>query len=247
MNFDLRLGDCLDLMTDIADQSVDMILADLPYAVTRNSWDEIIPLEPLWDHYRRIAKENAAIVLTSQQPFSSSLVASNPSMFRYSLVWQKTMPTGFLNANRMPLRSHEDIMVFYRRLPTYNPQKTQGHKPYRTQTGKRTSNYGHYTQTESVSSGQRHPTSILKFNHERGLHPTQKPVALMEYLIRTYSDEGQTVLDNTMGSGTTGVAAMRSGRHFIGMERDPDYMQIALDRISDAQDLARVEQSKYRQ
>jgi DNA modification methylase len=241
MNFDLRLGDCLELMTDIADQSVDMILADLPYGTTACRWDSVIPLDRLWEQYRRIIKPAGAVVLTAQQPFSTVLGASNLKWLRYEWVWEKTNATGHLNAKNAPMKAHEQVLVFYDRKPTYNPQMTQGKPlPARADHGSKNWDAGAYGKImrcrKANPMGQRYPRSVLTFPGERGLHPTQKPVALMEYLIRTYTDEGQTVLDNTMGSGTTGVAAMQSARHFIGMERDPDYMQVALDRISVAQD-----------
>lgn len=224
-------GDCLELMPTIADQSIDLILCDLPYAVTQNSWDSLIPVEPLWREYKRLIKSGGAIVLTAQQPFSSLLVASNITQFRYSLVWEKSNPTGFLNANRMPLRCHEDILVFYDKLPTYNPQKTTGHAPYRTTTGQRSSNYGNYNQIDTTSAGDRHPRSVIKVKNERGLHPTQKPVKLMEWIIRTYTNPGETVLDNCIGSGTTAIAALRSGRQWIGIEREAQYVEAARLRI----------------
>lgn len=212
-----------------------MILCDLPYAVTQNDWDSLVPMTPLWEQYGRIIKPNGAIVLTAQQPFSSMLVTAQPKMFRYSLVWEKAKPTGFLNAKRQPLRCHEDILVFYRKPPTYNPQMTTGHKPYRSMTGSNTSNYGSFRSIETVNNGERYPRSVQRFPHDHGsLHPTQKPVALMEWLIRTYTNPGEIVLDNCAGSGTTAVAAINSARQWIAMERDASYAAIARDRIAAA-------------
>ena len=234
--FDLRLGDCLEVMADIPDNSVDLILCDLPYGTTQNKWDSVIPLEPLWAQYKRIAKKNAAIVLTAQPPFDKILGASNLPMVKYEWIWVKAMPTGFLNAKRAPLKNTENVLVFYRKPPTYNPQMRTGFKPYRSGQGKRSSNYGAIDENyRSVSSGERYPIATLNFNNERGLHPTQKPVALMEYMIRTYTNECDTVLDNCMGSGTTGVACVNTGRKFIGMEMDAGYFEIARQRIEATQ------------
>lgn len=235
----LYMGDCLELMKQIPDASVDLILCDLPYGTTACAWDSVIPFEPLWAEYRRIAKSNAAIVLTASQPFTSALIASNFKDFRYCWVWDKVNKyTGALNANRMPLKRHEDIAIFYRSLPTYNKQWREG-KAYRT-----TQNTGHGAHTQHGNSGEsricqndgRHnPCSVLEIRadnkKELGLHPTQKPVALMEYLVRTYTNEGDVVLDNCMGSGTTGVACMNTGRRFIGMEMDAGYFAVAQSRI----------------
>lgn len=230
-------GDCLELMQDIPAGSVDMILCDLPYGTTRNTWDSIIPFGPLWEQYRRVAKKNAAIVLTAAQPFTSALVMSNAAMFSQALVWKKNASSNFLNANRQHLMRHEDIIVFSAKQPTFNKQLWAG-KPYiakrigRDDTG---ANYGTIaTRTDTVNDGTRNPISVLEFNREVGLHPTQKPVALMEYLIRTYTNEGETVLDNCMGSGTTGVACVNTKRRFVGIEREPKYFHIAKDRIAAA-------------
>jgi DNA modification methylase len=229
------LGDCLVEMKNLADASVGMVLADLPYGTTACKWDSVIPFEPLWDEYRRVTKPNAAIVLTASQPFTTALIASNMREFRYDLKWVKTQGTGFYNANRMPLRAHEDIVVFYRSLPTYNPQKSDG-KPYRQRRGSASDVYQGKDLHETVSDGGRYPLSWQTFKRDPDkIHPTQKPVALMEYLIRTYTNPGDVVLDNTMGSGTTGVACVNTGRSFIGIERDPGYYDIACKRIEAAQ------------
>lgn len=235
----LLQGDCLELMKKIPDKSVDMILCDLPYGTTRNKWDAIIPFHELWIQYRRITKENAAIVLFSQMPFTVKLAMSNLKDFRYEWIWEKSQGTGHLNANRMPMKVHENILVFYKRLPTYNPHKKSGCKPYRSFSKQKSSNYGSYMPIETVSDGTRFPVDIIHFSNvnctaEKPIHPTQKPVALCEYLIKTYSNEGETVLDNCMGSGTTGVACANVGREFIGMEKDEQYFQIAKERIENA-------------
>lgn len=238
---DIRLfqGDCLKEMQSIPDQSVDMILCDLPYGVTaRNKWDTVIPFDKLWNEYNRIIKENGAIVLFGQGMFTADLMHSNPGMWRYNLIWQKTQPTGFLNANRMPLRGHEDICVFYKKQCTYNPQKTSGHprkvsKKEHKRNSKYSTDYGEY-EKGSYDSTERYPTSVLTFSKDiqkSALHPTQKPVALLEWLIKTYSNEGDLVLDNCMGSGSTGVACVNTGRRFIGIEIEPEMFSIAKNRI----------------
>ena len=231
----LMQGDCLELMSQIPDGSVDMILCDLPYGTTQNKWDSVIPFGPLWLEYKRICC--GAIVLTAAQPFTSALVMSNAAWFKQALVWKKNVASNFLNANRQHLMRHEDILVFSARQPTFNKQMTAG-KPY---TQKRSGhddtgdNYGSIAQrTDTVNDGARNPISVLEFDREVGLHPTQKPVALMEYLIRTYTNEGDVVLDNCMGSGTTGVACMNTGRQFIGIEMDAGYFEIATARINSA-------------
>ena len=232
-------GDCLDIMPTIPDASVDMVLADLPYGVTQNEWDKVIPFDRLWSEYRRVTKPNAAIVLTATQPFAAQLVASNPKMFRYDLIWRKNKSTGFLNANRMPLRQHEAILVFYRRLPAYHPQKTTGHTPVHSFT-KHTSDGTNYRQTKQGFRGggqtDRHPTSVIDIsvvnNDSNGkVHPNQKPVELFEYLIRTFTDEGAIVLDNCIGSGTTAIACLNTCRHFIGIEQDAKFYRLAEERI----------------
>ena len=216
-----------------------MILCDLPYGTTQNKWDTIIPLEPLWAEYRRVCKDDAAIVLTAQSMFTAMLMVCARDIYRYSLIWEKTKAGGFLNAKRMPLQAHEDICVFYRKLPTYNPQMVEG-KPYVKKAvsdgdGK---NYGKFTRAGSVAvnEGVRYPRSVLRFPNDNhgSVHPTQKPVALMEYLIRTYTNAGDVVLDNCMGSGTTGVACANTARKFIGMEQDPAYFDVACERVVSA-------------
>lgn len=240
--YKLYQGDCLEVMKDIEDKSIDMILCDLPYGITaRNKWDIVIPFDKLWEHYNRIIKDNGAIVLFGSGMFTSSLMQSNSKMWRYNLIWHKTTPTGFLNANRMPLRAHEDIVVFYKSLPTYNPQKTNGHerkvsKAEHKRNSKKTEDYGEHGLT-TYDSTERYPTSILTFatdKQKEALHPTQKPVELLEWLIKTYTNEGEVILDNCMGSGSTGVAAINTNRSFIGIELDEGYFEIAENRIEEA-------------
>ena len=224
--------DCLEGMKRIPDKSIDMILADLPYGTTRNKWDSIIPLEPLWEQYHRVIKDNGAIVLTAQTPFDKVLGVSNLKYLKYEWIWQKTEATGFLNAKKMPLKDHENILVFYKKPPTYNPQMRTGFKPYETKQGHLGSNYGSGVESVAKSNGERYPLTTMKFQRDSSkLHPTQKPVALFEYLIKTYTDEGETILDNVMGSGTTAIAAINTKRNFIGFELDENYFNIANERI----------------
>ena len=234
---DLRHGDCLELMKDIPDRSVDMILCDLPYGTTACKWDSIIPFEELWKGYCRIIKDDGAIILFGSEPFTSILICSQISLFRYDLIWDKQKGCDFLNANRKPLRSHENILVFYKKSPTYNKQYWYS-TPYKKINGnkKQSSVYhdSHDVDTESTD-GKRNPLSILSFPRDGNrVHPTQKPVALLEYLIKTYTNEGETVLDNCMGSGSTGVACVNTNRRFIGIELDDKYFEIAKQRINAA-------------
>lgn len=232
-------GDCLEVMKTIPSGSVDMVLADLPYGTTRNKWDTPIDLDQLWYEYERVIKPNAAIVLTAAQPFASRLVMSNPKLFRYDLIWDKKMPVGFLNANRMPLRVHEHILVYYRSLPTYNPQKTAG-VPYvkdRRMRERLTDNYGLFKPNiRDNPTGDRYPTSIIQSSNadQRSKigHPTEKPVKLFEWLIQTYTDEGETVLDNCIGVGTTAIAAKNTNRNFIGIELNEEYCELARKRVA---------------
>lgn len=211
-------------MKDIDDESIDMIFCDLPYGTTKNKWDIIISPEKLWPEYERIIKRNGAIVLFGQDKFTAQMMLSNERLHRYNLIWQKTTPTGFLNAKKMPLRSHEDIIVFYKALPTYNPQKSQGHTPVHSYT-KHTSDGTNYGKTLLGISGggstERHPTSIWKFSTDKqkgSLHPNQKPLDLCKCVIRTYTNTGDTVLDNTCGYGTIPLAAAMEERNYIGMD-----------------------------
>ncbi|WP_442637665.1 DNA-methyltransferase [Rossellomorea marisflavi] len=238
-------GDCLDLLKTLPNKAIDMILCDLPYGTTQNKWDSIIPLDELWKEYNRVIKDNGAIVLFGAQPFTSKLVMSNLKQFRYSLVWEKNKSSGFLNANRMPLRIHEDILVFYKKLPTYNPQKTTGHKPANKYT-KHSGDGDNYGKTKTGLSGggntDRHPTTVLKFpvinnDDKEKFHSTQKPVALYEWLIKTYSNEGELVLDNCSGSGTLGIACLNTNRSFICMEKDDVYYEKSVARIEAHQEI----------
>lgn len=227
-------GDCLELMRDIPSGSVDMILCDLPYGTTQNKWDTVIPFEPLWAEYWRIAKRNAAVVLTAQCPFDKLLGASGIQHLKYEWIWQKTKATGHLNAKKQPMKAHENVLVFYREQCVYNPQKSDG-KPYKANGGKsKKDNYGDFQAVrEGSEDGSRYPLSVQVMTHETApIHPTQKPVALFEYLIRTYTNEGETVLDNCLGSGTTAIAAENTGRKWIGIEKNMDYFLASWDRIT---------------
>ena len=225
--------DCLVGMQRIPDKSIDMILCDLPYGTTRNSWDSVLPFNKLWEQYERIIKDNGAIVLTAQTPFDKALGTSKPEWLRYEWIWEKNNATGHLNANRMPLKSHENILVFYKELPIYNPQFTYG-KPYKATYSTHSSNYGKQKDNiETVNDGYRFPRSVLFFNNEKdNFHPTQKPVELFEYLIKTYTNEGGLVLDNCMGSGTTAIACINTNRNYIGFEIDEEYYRKSMDRIN---------------
>lgn len=228
MTIELIEGDCLEIMRELPDASIDMVLADLPYGTTQNKWDSVLPLDQLWAAYWRVCR--GAVVLTASQPFTSALVMSAPDTFRYAWVWRKSEATGHLNAKRMPMKAHEDVLVFSKAPAPYHPQ---GLIPYgkMTRRGSNGSNFG-VSGTENFQEFTNYPRSVLEFAGDKGAeHPTQKPVALMEYLIRTYTNEGDTVLDNTMGSGTTGVACANTGRNFIGIEKDAGYFDIACKRL----------------
>lgn len=238
-NIQLMQGDCLELLPTLADGSVDMVLCDLPYGTTDCSWDAVIPFEKLWPLYWSACKPNAPIVLTASQPFNIALAASQLKFYKYEWIWRKSTATGHANAKKQPLRKHENVCVFYKSPPTYNPQMTEG-KPYTIKRTKEVEIYskgGAKLNPVTVNDGSRYPVSVLDIANEYAgrKHPTQKPVALMEYLIRTYTNPGETVLDNTMGSGTTGVACVNTGRNFIGMEMDEGYFNIARQRIGEAQ------------
>ena len=234
--FTLMHGDCMELMRRIPDASVDMVLCDLPYGTTRNKWDSVIPLDALWGEYWRIAKPAAAVVLTAQTPFDKVLGVSCIAMLRYEWIWEKTAATGFLNAKKSPLKAHENLLVFYRQQPVYNPVLIPGQiiKRVNASSPSHGANYGKSTSVRApYESTDRYPRSVQKIPKDNRLlnqHPTQKPVALMEYMIRTYTGEGATVLDNCMGSGTTGVACGQTGRNFIGIEQDAAYFEIARTR-----------------
>jgi site-specific DNA-methyltransferase (adenine-specific) len=242
-------GDCLELMKGLEDNSVNMIFADLPYGTTNCHWDVVIPLDKLWNQWNRIAKKNAAIVLTGQQPFTTDIINSNRKNFRYEIIWQKTQAVGFLDANRKPMRAHENILVFYRKLPTYNPQKTMAEtsslrviKPNSKRGGQHYSDFKNMP-THGSDDKLRFPTSVLKISNWNGAlfgrdfkkvkHPTQKPVELLDWIIKTYTNEGDTVLDCVMGSGTTAVSCKQNGRHFIGIEKERTFYNIAISRVSE--------------
>lgn len=245
----MREGDCLQLMRGLPDASVDLILCDPPYGTTACKWDSVIPFEPLWEQYRRIAKPNAAIVLTASQPFTTALIASNLPMFKYCWVWEKSRASGFAQAKNKPLQAHEDICVFSEGV-TVHASQSKNRMPYIPQglidlnremknsathmgAGSDSAFSGRRNRKETyVQTATGYPRSVLRIGSESGtVHPTQKPVALMEYLIRTYTNEGGVVMDNCMGSGTTGVACMNTGRHFIGFEKDPVYFETARARV----------------
>ena len=242
---EILLGDCLELMKDIPNGSIDMILCDLPYGTTACKWDTIIPFKPLWEQYERLIKPNGAIVLTSAQPFTSALIMSNPKLFKYEWIWHKHKGTGHLNAKRQPMSNHENILVFGKPNIKYNPQMTEG-EPYNlrgshnispdgiTYNGSKPLKVGY---SKDYDSSKRYPLTIQKFdNHnqkDNRFHPTQKPVELFEYLIKTYSNEGDLVLDNTAGSGTTAIACLNTKRQFIVMEKEQKYYDIILKRVGD--------------
>lgn len=224
-------GDCLELMREIPDGSVDMVLCDLPYGTTQNKWDSVIPFEPLWEQYWRVCKPNAAVVLTAAQPFTSALVMSQVRYFKYDWSWNKTAATGHLNAKTRPMRNHEDVLVFCKGAIPYNPQDLKPHGKV-TRRGSNGSNFG-VSGTENFQEFTNYPRSRIEFPNDGKQHPTQKPVALFEYLIRTYTNEGEHVLDNTAGSGTTAIAAENAGRRWTCMERDPTYYEAAIARVWD--------------
>lgn len=239
MQYDyIKHGNCLELMYEIPDASIDMILCDLPYGVTKNKWDSVIPLDKLWEQYKRIAKPNAAIVLFADGMFEANLMLSNPKWWRYNLVWDKVLTSGFLNANRMPLRNHEEICVFYQKQPTYNPQKTIGEKNHSKGKPKENANenYGEYGFVDNSDQlgNLKHPKSILTFPKPHpsvAVHPTQKSLELCQWLIKTYTNPEDVILDNCMGSGTTCLAAKNTGRHYIGFELNKQYFDIATQRL----------------
>lgn len=238
-------GDCLELMQEIPDRNIDMILCDLPYGTTACKWDVIIPFDKLWGQYERVIKDNGAIVLTAAQPFTSALVMSNPSIFKYDWTWKKPRGTGHLNAKKQPMRDKEDILVFYKNQPIYNPQLEKG-EPYTALKGGKVSKiseagdttygkFGNGAEFRNDNSGFRYPKQVIEFGVvERGtIHPTQKPVALFEYLIKTYTNEGDLVLDNCAGSGTTGIACINTNRNYILMEKEEKYFEIIKKRIQE--------------
>ncbi len=232
-------GDCLELMKEIEDKSVDLILCDLPYGVTQNEADKVIDLGKLWEQYKRIIRDDGTIVLTAQQPFTTDLINSNRGMFKYELIWHKELPSGFLNANRQPLRVHENVLIFYKNLGTYNPQKVKGKKNHSKGSMKTdvNNNYGEYGKVDnSEEQGEmKHPQSIITFmkpHPSKAKHPTEKPVELAEWIIKTYSNEGDLILDNCIGTGWTAIACKTFNRNFIGIELSPEYCKIANDRLT---------------
>lgn len=234
----LRQGDCLSLMTSLPDGQVDMILTDLPYGITRDKWDCMINLDKLWEQYERVIKPTGCIALFAQAPFDKVLACSNLKLFRYEWIIEKTKATGHLNAKKAPLKAHENVLIFYKKLPIYNPQKTTGHSLVHNYT-KHTDDGSCYGVTKAGISGggstERYPRDVLKFQWDTrklALHSTQKPVKLLEYLIKTYTNEGDTVLDTCMGSGSTAVACINTGRLFIGYELDESYFKIAKERVA---------------
>lgn len=253
-------GDCLEYMDKIPDGSVDMILCDLPYGMTQNQWDCYIPLEELWKQYKRVIKQNGAIVLTSNGVFTAKLILSQPNIFKYKWVWEKSKPTNFLNAKKQPLRKYEDVCVFYKKQPTYHPQMTPG-EPYDKGVRKDQlcGNYGNFDPVHVASKGERYPTDIIyiKTAESEGTvyHPTQKPVELGRYMVRTYTNPGDVVLDNTFGSGSFLVAALMEGRNFIGIEKNEnvalfkreeiDYIEVAGKRLKEAWDGLDKKSRKY--
>ena len=245
-NLKLLHGDCLDLMSDIPDKSVDMVMADPPYGTTACKWDSIIPLEPMWEHLKRVIKKNGAIAMTASQPFTTTLISSNMKMFKYEWIWEKNRGSNFAITKYQPMKEHENILIFSNGKTTYNPinqeRLASGKARVKSRIGlMRGGDKGVYgdgmnADIYKMYSNLRCPRSVQKFNIENGLHPTQKPVPLMEYLIKTYTNEGETVLDFCMGSGTTGVACLNLNRRFIGIEKDPDYFKIATERINREQE-----------
>jgi site-specific DNA-methyltransferase (adenine-specific) len=233
-NYSLINGECIEEMSKLKNESINLILTDLPYGTTQNKWDEIIPFESMWKEFNRVLKPNGIIVLTATQPFSSKLIMSNLDNFKYEIIWEKTIGSGQLNIKRQPLRVHESILIFYKKPGTYNEQKTEGN-PYSISRNivSKGEGYGKQVNSSKVNDGFRHAKSVIKISNPRikGGHPTQKPVALMEYLIKTFSNENDMVLDCCMGSGTTGVAALNLNRKFIGIELDEKYFSMSSKRM----------------
>lgn len=237
-NITLWQGNCLELMNNIKDKTIDMILCDLHYGRTHNRWDSILSFDILWKEYERIIKDNGVIALFADGLFMAELMLSNKKIWRYNLIWDKVLPSGFLNANRQPLRQHEEIVIFYKKQPTYNPQKTKGNKNHSKGIIKNTANNNYnnfnFVDNKDKLGDMKHPKSILTFSKPHPsimVHPTEKPTELLEWLIKTYTNENETILDNCMGSGSTGVACVNTNRNFIGIELDKNYFEIAKERI----------------
>lgn len=254
-------GDCLEVMNDIPSKSIDMILCDLPYGTTQNHWDSVIPLDQLWNHYERIIKDNGVIALTGQGLFTANLILSNPGLFKYKITWVKSKPTNFLNAKKQPLRRHEDVCIFYKNQPAYNPQMAYG-EPYNKgfRKDQLTGSYGDFKTVEVKSNGERYPTDVVYFKTAESegevYHPTQKPIELGRYLIRTFTKEGDIVLDNTCGSGSFLVSAVLEGRKFIGIEKNQevylfkkhkvDYIEVSKQRIKEAETQYKAKSNKLK-
>jgi site-specific DNA-methyltransferase (adenine-specific) len=239
--------DCFKAMKKIKDNTIDMIFTDPPYGITQNAWDTIPPLEEMWQQFHRIIKEDGAIVITAAQPFSSQLIMSNLDNFKYDIIWEKTIGSGQLNVNKQPMRTHESILIFYKKQPTYNEQRTEG-TPYsiKRKANYQNENYGEQKDNEKVNDGFRHAKSVIKISNPRvkGGHPTQKPVALMEHFIRTFTNEEQVVFDPFMGSGSTGEACLNLGRKFVGIEMDETYFKHAEERLKGWTKTSLPEQNK---
>lgn len=241
-HYELICGDCLEMLPFVPSKSVDMVFTDLPYGTTRNSWDCLIDLNVLWKEYERVIKDDGVIALWAQSPFDKLLACSNMKLYRYEWVIEKTSATGFLNAHKMPMKAHEQILIFYKKLPQYNPQMEHGHvrkvsTAWHKRNSKATTNYGEHGLT-SYDSTDRYPRDVLKFKWDKqksSLNPTQKPVAACEYMIRTYTSRGDTVLDSCMGSNSTGLAAIRLGRNYIGIEKDEEMFDIAANRLEESE------------
>jgi len=239
-NNSLILGDCLEVMPKIKEHSVDLILCDLPYGRTKNKWDTVIPFDKLWENYNRVLKENGVVVLFADGMFMAELMLSNKKMWKYNIVWDKVLTSGFLNANRQPLRSHEEIVVFYNKQPTYNPQKFKGQPNHSKGTSQKNTNnnYSKYTIVDNREElgDMKHPRSIWSFQKphpSKMVHPTEKPLECIEYIIKTYTNEGDLVLDNTMGSGTTCIGAKKLNRQYIGIEKEEKYFEISVKRMGE--------------
>ena len=248
-NINLFNADCLEILKTLSDKSIDMVFCDLPYGTTRNSWDSLIDLDKLWNQYNRVVKDNGAIVLTAANPFDKVLAMSNLKNFKYDWIWEKNKATGHLNAKKLPLKAHEYVLIFYKKMPTYNPQFTYGHKPMNAVKPKdkiphpeKLRNYGHVETHIGNPGGSttRYPRSVIKIpvinnDNQDKWHPTQKPIELVEYFIKTYSNEGDVILDNTMGSGSTGVACINTKRKFVGIEMNKEYFDKAKKWIEKSQ------------
>ncbi len=248
-NNTIYLGDCLEVMNQIDDKSIDMICVDPPYNMTKNHWDLLIPIDKLWQQYERVIKDNGAIIVFGQDKFTAKMMLSNTKIHRYNLIWDKVLTSGFLNANKMPLRSHEDIMVFYKKAPTYNPQKTKGKKNHSKGAVKKNqnNNYGdfEFVDNAEILGDLKHPKSIISFEKPHpsvSLHPTEKPVSLFEYLIKTFSNEGDIVLDSCGGVMTTAVACDNTSRNWICIEKEEKYCVVGKNRVNENREILGLEE-----